>query len=348
MRAASSWRRAAHLPHAETERAARCAALLLRAFSRALLRLLQTVVPAARVDVHRAHGDAVLARIPHDLGRGVEAHGLGVQQRARERVRVVALEPGGDVGQQREARGVGFREAVVPEPLDLAEAALRKRKLVAARHHAPDHLFLELAEGAAPTEGGHGAAQRVGLVRRELRRLYGDAHRLLLEERHAEGFFEHPAQLVRRAVLRRGRGVDHLLQPVAAAQVGMHHVALDRAGAHDRDLDHQIVEAAGPEPRQHVHLRPALDLEDADRIGPAQHVVDRRIVLRHRGERQMQALVLGQQFEGLADAGQHAEPQHVDLHQAERLKVVLVPLDEGAVLHRPVADGHDLLQAPRG
>ena len=60
----------------------------------------------------------------------------------------------------------------------------------------------------------------------------------------------------------------------------------------------------------------------------------------------MQALVLRQQRERLADAGQHAEPQHVDLHQAERLQVVLVPLDEGAVLHRPVADGHDLLQRP--
>ena len=197
-----------------------------------------------------------------------------------------------------------------------------------------------------PPEGGHGAAQRVRLVRRELCRLHGEAHRLLLEQRHAEGFFEHPAQLVGRAVLGRGRGVDHLLQPVAAAQVGMHHVALDRAGAHDRHLDHQVVEAAGLEPRQHVHLRPALDLEDADRIRPAQHVVDLGVVLRHRGECQMQALVLGQQREGFADAGQHAEPQHVDLHQPERLEVVLVPFDEGAVLHRAVADGHHLRQRP--
>jgi hypothetical protein len=37
----------------------------------------------------------------------------------------------------------------------------------------------------------------------------------------------------------------HLLQPLAAAQIGMHHVALDRAGADDRDLDHQVVEGAG-------------------------------------------------------------------------------------------------------
>ena len=243
---------------------------------------------------------------------------------------------------------MGFGEAVVPEPLDLAEAALRKLRVVAARHHAPDHLLLQLAERAAPAEGGHGATQRVRLVRRELRRLHGEPHRLLLKERHAEGLLEHPAQLVRRPVLGRRCRIDHLLQPVATTQVGMHHVALDRAGAHDRDLDHQVVEAARLEPGQHVHLRPALDLEDADRIGPAQHVVDLGVLLRHRGERQMQALVPGQQREGLADAGQHAEPQHIDLHQAERFEVVLVPLDEGAVLHRPVADGHDLLQGSAG
>ena len=236
----------------------------------------------------------MLARIPHDLGGGVEAHGLGVQERAGEGVRVVALEPGGDIGEQGEARGVGFGEAIVPEPLDLAEAALRKLRVVAARHHAPHHLLLQQAERAAPAEGGHGAAQRVRFVRRELRRLHGEPHRLLLEERHTEGFLEHPTQLVRGAVLGRRRRIDHLLQPVAAAQVGMHHVALDRAGAHDRDLDHQVVEAARLEPRQHVHLRPALDLEDADRIGPAQHVVDRRVVLRNRGKCQMQAIVLGQ------------------------------------------------------
>ena len=47
----------------------------------------------------------------------------------------------------------------------------------------------------------------------------------------------------------------------------MHHVALDRARAHDRHLDDEIVEVARLQARQHVHLRPALDLEHADRIG---------------------------------------------------------------------------------
>ncbi len=54
--------------------------------------------------------------------------------------------------------------------------------------------------------------------------------------------------------------------------------------------------------------------------------------------------MLAQEVEGLADAGEHAERQHVDLHDAERVDVVLVPFDEGAVGHRRVADGHGLVE----
>ena len=243
---------------------------------------------------------------------------------------------------------MGLGEAVIPETLDLAEAARRKLRVVTARGHPAHHPVPEQAERAALAEGRHGVAQRIGFVRREQGRLHGDAHRLFLEERHAKRLFQHLAQFVRRPVFRGGRGIDHLLQPVAAAQIGMHHVALDRARPHDRHLDHQVVEGARLQARQHVHLRPALDLEDAYRVGPADHVPDLPVLRRHGGEREFQALVRGQQLEGLADAGQHAEAQHIDLHQAECLQVVLVPLDEGAFLHRRIADGHGLVERAAG
>ena len=54
--------------------------------------------------------------------------------------------------------------------------------------------------------------------------------------------------------------------------------------------------------------------------------------------------MLAQELERAADARQHAERQHVDLEQAQLVDVVLVPLDEGAVRHRRVADRHDLGQ----
>ena len=61
-------------------------------------------------------------------------------------------------------------------------------------------------------------------------------------------------------------------------------LALDRARPHDRHLDHQVVEIARPQARQHGHLRARFDLEHADRIGAADHLVHRRVLARHRRE----------------------------------------------------------------
>src|SRR5690606_6407575 len=55
-----------------------------------------------------------------------------------------------------------------------------------------------------------------------------------------------------------------------------------------------------------------------------------------------------QEIQRPADAGQHAERQHIDLHQAHRVDVVLVPLNEGALVHRRVADGDGFVQPPLG
>ena len=57
------------------------------------------------------------------------------------------------------------------------------------------------------------------------------------------------------------------------------------------------------------------------------------------------AFVHAHQIERLVDAGQHAERQHVDLHQAEHVDIVLIPFDEGAILHGGVTDRHDVIEA---
>ena len=54
------------------------------------------------------------------------------------------------------------------------------------------------------------------------------------------------------------------------------------------------------------------------------------------------------ELEGLAEAGEHAEPEHVDLEDAERVEIVLVPFDEGAVLHRAIHDRHHLVEPAAG
>ena len=128
----------------------------------------------------------------------------------------------------------------------------------------------------------------------------------------------------------------------------MHHVALDRPGAHDRDLDDEIVERLGPQARQHRHLRPALDLEDADRVGALDHGIDARLLRRDGGERQPLAVMPAEKIEALRQRGEHAEREHVDLEEAECVEVVLVPFDGGAVLHRRVHDGDDLVEPVAG
>ena len=54
------------------------------------------------------------------------------------------------------------------------------------------------------------------------------------------------------------------------------------------------------------------------------------------------------EVEAFADAGQHPEREHVDLEDPQLVDVVLVPFDEGAVVHRAVADRHGLGQRPLG
>ncbi len=52
--------------------------------------------------------------------------------------------------------------------------------------------------------------------------------------------------------------------------------------------------------------------------------------------------------EALAQRRQHAERQHVDLEKAERVEIILVPLDHRAVVHRRVHDRRDLVEPVAG
>ena len=130
-------------------------------------------------------------RILHQLRRGVEAHRLAVEQRADEGRRVVAFEPGGGVGQQREAGGMRFGKAVAGEAFQLAEQALRELVAVAVGAQAVDQPGLEGADVAIAPPGRHGAAQAVGLLGGKARRHHHQFHGLLLEDRHAEGPLQH-------------------------------------------------------------------------------------------------------------------------------------------------------------
>ena len=124
----------------------------------------------------------------------------------------------------------------------------------------------------------------------------------------------------------------------------MHHVALDRAGAHDRDLDDQIVKGFGFDARQHRHLRARFDLEHTDCVGLPDHRVGLGVFGRDRREIEGYSLVCCEQVEGAAQTAEHAETENVDLHEVERGDVVLVSFDHGTARHCGRLDRHEFVE----
>ena len=149
-------------------------------------------------------------------------------------------------------------------------------RCIAFLDHAADQTRMERAEAALALPGCHRAAQRVGLAGREVGGQDRQLHHLLLEDRHAERALQRTLHFVARVV--------HRLFAAAPLQIRMHHAALDRPRPHDGDLDHQVVEVLRFQARQHAHLRAALDLEHADAVAAAEHLVD-RLVLGHLAAR---------------------------------------------------------------
>ena len=174
------------------------------------LRGLQRAVPVADRHVRGPHFDAVPARVLHELRRRVEAHRQRVEQRAGERRGLVALQPRGDVDEERERRRMRFRKAVFAEAQDLLVDLPREALGVAARRHAVDQALLEVLEAALAPPRRHRAAQVIGLARREAGGDDRELHHLLLEDRHAERALEHAPHRVARIR-------DGLDAPAAAA-----------------------------------------------------------------------------------------------------------------------------------
>src|SRR6478672_4736357 len=98
-------------------------------------------------------------------------------------------------------------KTVGAKALDLVKAASGEIRIVAARDHVADQLLLVLADGADIAEGRHRAAQAVGLLGGEFRRLDRDAHRLFLEQRHALRLVQHLVEFIRGTMLGRWRWI---------------------------------------------------------------------------------------------------------------------------------------------
>ena len=267
-----------------------------------------------------------LGVVDEDLDR-VEAHRLGVDEPDQELGRVEELEERGFVGRPGERGGVALGEPEAGERGDLPEELLGRLlghpRLAEA---ALDELAMELLHLPRRAPGAHRPAEAVRAGRREPGDLDGDLHDLLLVEDHAHRLGEDRLQA--------RVEVGHRLQALLPAQVRVDGVALDRAGPDDRDLHDEVVQALRPRLRERLHLGPALDLEDPDRVGRLEHREDLRDLLGDGVEVDAGGAVGFDELEGLVDGGEHAQAEQVQLDQLERLDVALVELDDDPVLHR--------------
>src|SRR5688572_27310267 len=96
-----------------------------------------------RAHAYGAHLHSMLARVAHELRRRVEPHRLTVEQGARERCRLMTLEPRGVVYEQCKARRMRLGKTVFAEAEHLPVDALGEFPLVFALEHAVDELVPE-------------------------------------------------------------------------------------------------------------------------------------------------------------------------------------------------------------
>ena len=136
--------------------------------------------------------------------------------------------------------------------------------------------------------------------------------------------------------------VGHRLEPLAAAQVGMDRVTLDRTGADDRHLHDQVVEAARLRLPQRLLLGAQLDLEEPDGVDLADHVVDALVVEGQRVEVGPLPRGLLDEVEALRDRRERAQPEQIHLDEPDVLDVVLVELHDHPSRHGRPLHRHDV------
>ena len=292
---------------------------------------LQRAARLAQVDVGRAHLDPAPLGVADEARRRVKAHRLLVQEPAEELGRIVVAQPCRLVGEQAERGGVRLREPEAREADERVEDAVGHLLGDALRDRALDEARPVRLERLVAPLAAHRAPQPFRLADREPRERDRDVEHLVLEHDDAERRGEWLAErLVRDSEDER----RVLSQPAAMLDVGVHGLALDRSGPDERDLDREVVDRLGLRAEQALHLRAALDLEHADGVGRLDLGEDGGIVERDAREVDRRAVEPGDLLDALLDAGEHPEPEQVDLEEPCVGARVLVPLAELAARHR--------------
>ena len=173
-------------------------------------------------------------------------------------------EPRGLVAEQAERGSVRLREAEAGERRQLVVDEVRGLRTDPVPRGAFDEALAEGLDRLLAPLPAHRPPQPFRLADREARERHRHLEHLVLEDDDAVRVAERLAQQLvvdRRHV----RGID--AKPLAGVDVRVHRLALDRPRPHERHLHGQVVEIRRLRPQQALHLRAALDLEVADRVG---------------------------------------------------------------------------------
>ena len=182
------------------------------------------------------------------------------------------------VGEKAEGRGVRLRKPEAGEGDELVVDGVRELLLDAFLERAGHEARAVRLERGVGALAAHRAAQALRLADREARKMDRDVEHLVLEDDHAECL----AQRLLEERMVDGRLVGRVVaQLPPVLDVRVHGLALDRPGTDERDLDRDVVEVLGTCAQDRLHLRAALDLEAADRVGPLDLLEDVSVVERH-------------------------------------------------------------------
>ena len=274
-----------------------------------------------RVDVRRQdrqpEADGIVAQVAHLVGVVHDER----EVRGHERGRMVRLEVRGLVRDERVRGGVRLVEAVARELLHEVEELRRLRLGDAVLHRALDEDAAMLGHLLGLLLA-HRAAQEVGAAQRVAADLLGDLHHLFLVHHHA----------VRRRQdrLQARIHVRGALAPrLARDEVGDE---LHRAGPVERDERDDVLEARDRRLLQELAHAARFELEHGGGVAGAEDRERALVVERQRIEVDRRRRIEHPHVaDGPVEDRQRRESEEVELHEPDRLDVVLVELRDDRV-----------------
>ena len=291
-------------------------------------------VGLALVEVGRQAGHAHAPHIVDEDGQlfgqmDIEGHRPGIEFR-----RIMGLEPGGLIGEQRVGGGVRLVEAIAGKLVDQVEQLVRLGRLDVALGTALDeaqalgvHFRLDLL--------AHGAAQKVGVAKRVAGQDLRGLHHLFLIDEDAIGFFEDRLQQDVR--------IFNLFLAVLAAPE--HRDIVHRAGTIERHQRDDVAEIGRAHRGQRLAHAFGFQLEHADRVAALEQFIDLGIVPGERVEIDRDAAPL-EQLHRLLQHRQRLEAEKVELHQPRAFDELHVELGHRHVGSRIAIERHQLAQRP--